>query len=148
MEFTIYQRGDLLCSPGSHLEPQFADWLSIIPVGPEAAPSYLNLNLGRPMGFEPAEFVHPVYCACHDQLHLVVREVGIPLVPLHILGSVPQRKGLRGPIRRATAMILLARTGDEESHLLYDPGQCAVFVGTRWTVGDAGDRLLLRDVGE
>jgi hypothetical protein len=81
MEFTIYQGGDLLCSPRSHLEPQFADWRSIIPVGPEAAPSYLNLNFGRPMGFEPAEFVHPVYCACHDQLHLVVREVRIPLVP-------------------------------------------------------------------
>jgi P4 family phage/plasmid primase-like protien len=31
---------------------------------------------------------------------------------------------------------------------LYDLGQRAVFVGTRWTVGDAGDRLLLRDVGE
>lgn len=32
--------------------------------------------------------------------------------------------------------------------LLYDLGQRAVFVGTRWTVSDAGDRLLLRDVGE
>jgi P4 family phage/plasmid primase-like protien len=31
---------------------------------------------------------------------------------------------------------------------LYDLGQRAVFVGTRWTVGDAGDRLLLRDVGD
>jgi P4 family phage/plasmid primase-like protien len=31
---------------------------------------------------------------------------------------------------------------------LYDLGQRAVFVGTRWTVSDAGDRLLLRDVGE
>ena len=31
---------------------------------------------------------------------------------------------------------------------LYDLGQRAVFVGTRWTVGDAGDRLLLRDLGE
>jgi P4 family phage/plasmid primase-like protien len=31
---------------------------------------------------------------------------------------------------------------------LYDLGQRAVFVGTRWTVGDAGDLLLLRDIGE
>jgi len=31
---------------------------------------------------------------------------------------------------------------------LYDLGPRSVFVGTRWTVGDAGDRLLLRDVGE
>jgi P4 family phage/plasmid primase-like protien len=31
---------------------------------------------------------------------------------------------------------------------LYDLGQRAVFVRTRWSVGDAGDRLLLRDVGE
>jgi D5 N terminal like len=36
-----------------------------------------------------------------------------------------------------------------KNHLqLYDLGQRAVFVGTRWTVGDTGDRLLLRDVGE
>jgi putative DNA primase/helicase len=31
---------------------------------------------------------------------------------------------------------------------LYDLGQRAVFVGTRWTVGDSGDRLLLGHVGE
>jgi P4 family phage/plasmid primase-like protien len=31
---------------------------------------------------------------------------------------------------------------------LYDLAQRAVFVRTRWAVGDAGDRLLLRDVGE
>ncbi len=31
---------------------------------------------------------------------------------------------------------------------LYDLGQRAVFVHTRWTVGDSGDRLLLRDVGD
>jgi P4 family phage/plasmid primase-like protien len=31
---------------------------------------------------------------------------------------------------------------------LYDLGQRAVFVGTRWTIGDSGDLLLLADVGE
>jgi P4 family phage/plasmid primase-like protien len=39
--------------------------------------------------------------------------------------------------------------GTAKNHVqLYDLGQRAVFVGTRWTVSDAGDRLLLRDVGE
>ena len=100
MEFRIYQRGDLLCSPRSHLKPQLADWLSIIPVGP---PSYFNLNFGRPMGFEPAESVHPVYCACHDQLHLVVREVRIPLVPYTSWAAYPSVKVFAaqsgGPLR-------------------------------------------------
>jgi len=31
---------------------------------------------------------------------------------------------------------------------LYDLGERAVFVGTRWSVGDSGDRLLLHDIGE
>src|SRR5262249_3714833 len=31
---------------------------------------------------------------------------------------------------------------------LYDLGQRAVFVGTRWAIGDSGDRLLLGHVGE
>ncbi len=31
---------------------------------------------------------------------------------------------------------------------LYDLAERAVFVGTRWSIGDAGDLLLLRDIGE
>ena len=50
------------------------------------------------MCFEPKEFVHPVYCAFHDQLHLVVREVRTPLLACTSREVYPGVKVFEGPI--------------------------------------------------
>ena len=59
------------------------------------------------MRFEPEEFVQPVSCAFDEQLHLVVCELRL-LLACTSWELYPGGKVFDGPLRRASAMILLA----------------------------------------